>query len=741
MKVNVGSSSFKKSLFPISFDSSTSINFGEVVPNFCYEAVSDSNVSVDLRAACRFGPLSLPTFGKAYLHTYAFSYKIQDLYPPFNNLLSGTPFSGTAKTYVPSSVPSINLSLLWLVTLCHSSFSVYKVETSSVINPASSPLKLGSYSVSPVDVSSFAPYPAAGLVATLSSSMNLGLSSVSSFLTYLKRSDRLDNIVYGLNSSAPCTYIPSTSSVDSISSDAITPSGSDFMLVVKGSDIYSSFNNVFSAASPAPDGNYLYCFKLNNSGKFLRKIFLGLGYQIINSKKLVSFLPLVAYHRAYFDTFAPKRFIKYDQTSFSRFINGLVQHGVTVTSLLLSSGTFAVPFSGIVDELLSCYYTQDTDFYSSQILGLVNDYGGDVSQPYIGVINNTTDNDVLSNEIVESNVQLGAPPALDLSNGLLHTQSQQNILSRLTQFVNRRSILGGKIADLLQSVFGIPKSEVYDNENPLIGTDVIEIQFSDVFSTAETSEASLGEYAGKALGFGSTDKLNVHCKVPCYVFTFSVVVPRTQRVQGVNPLLFHCQRSDFYNPMFDGVTLLPSDRLSLYAVDSINDPIPDSDDSFGNQSLYSEYKMKSQGVLNGDLSLLSTKSTYDSFTMDQVIANYVYTSHIPESGHPLLGFELVSPDHHNLAAGTMWRYVGRWLWLGNFDRIFINQRLSYFGVPSVNNDYDISSRDVNISDDNLILHSVVDLKVNSPMLPEADSYLTRDLCELDSHSGSYAQSE
>lgn len=387
---------------------------------------------------------------------------------------------------------------------------------------------------------------------------------------------------------------------------------------------------------------------------------------------------------------------------------------------------------------MSCFYTEDTDYYSSQILGLFNDYGSDLKQPYLGVdIQNLPSEDTLYSTVHNKSL-----PAIDFSSGSMqHTQAQQNILARLTNFVNRRSLVGGKIADLLESVFGIPKKDVFDDDNPYVGSNVVDVDFSDVFSTAETQEASLGEYAGKALGIGSSDNLSVDCSSPGIVLVFSTVVPRTQKVQGVNPNLFHVGFSDYYNPQFDGLTLLPTSIHSLYCVDGptahgAGTPAR----SFGNQSVFAEYKTKTQGILNGDLSLLSTKSSYDSFTLDQVFANYVVQDPINETTKGV-SFVYIGPQEGSIVAGTMWRYVGRWLWLGNFDRIFVNQRQSYSLSAPYLLDVTWNSRDTHVTDDNLIVHNVVDLKINAPMLPLEDSYMTRDLEDLNNDAGVRSQSE
>lgn len=731
MKLNIGSSKLKKSYFPISFDSSTSSNFGECIPSFCHEVVSDSHVNIDLRSAVRFAPLSLPTFGKAYLHSYAYYHKFSDLWAPYNDFLARTPYSNsTGSSYVPTEVPNVPLSLLWMTVLCHSDFTVW-TQSSAVIPPQSSsaPIVVGTYGYTKNSLSSgnkLAP----GLVRTLA-------KWVPGAVGYLSNSPK-DFIVYTKDTSVPSRYIPSQNIDLPDLPQPIKPEGADFLLSIKGSDVFYRDSNSSTFTNNSSDTNtYIFAFKLNNSGKLLRKIFLGLGYQLKRVSNQVSLLPLFAFYKSYFSTFAPKRFIKYEQTFFGKVMTVAVNTGDSLMNIFcsLTNPNYVGLYSGMVDDLLSCFYTEDTDYYSSQIIGLVNEYGDDISQPYLA---EDSDSNIWKDSI-SSDVLYNNAPGIDFTGGsatTLHTQSQQNVLSRLTNFVNRRSLLGGKIADLLESVFGIPNKDVLCDDNPYIGSSIIDVEFNDVFSTAETAEASLGEYAGKALGSGFSDKLSVQCSSPGVVLVFSCVVPRTQKVQGVNPSLFHVAPSDYYNPAFDGITLLPTNRLSLYCVDSINDSETQVTTSFGNQSLFAEYKTKTQGVLNGDLSLLSTKSSYDSFTLDQTIANYVSSY---ETDQAATFISVISPNLSACAAGTMWRYIGRWLWLGNFDRIFVNVRQFLDTWHAA--EYTWQERDSHVTDDNLIIHNVVDLRINAPMLPLEDSYMTKDLDELNNDVGVRSQGE
>lgn len=787
MKVNISNSVNKKNPLSISLDSSTTANFGECLPIFSHELPPNTHMALNIRDAVRFAPLSFPTFGKAYLNTYAFCHKIHELYPPFNDLLGRTPYtSSSGSMYVPTEVPSVPLYLLWLSVLSCCEFTYYSTDFKGVhsYNQGNNPfyvtsipyvlidtIKHNNFVMSDEEIS--ASLPLWLTEALYKGNPNLpgqeGLKDAAKFFSYLTSNDYYDKLVYnndGSNLSSVYSNNPNENDDVLVTRKPVTPSSADYIFYLPASisGFIKKDNNGKFVYSSVPGNSFLFtniegnnkshimvCIRLNNSGKFLRKIFMGLGYQIAPLNRPVSILPLYAYFKSYFETFAPKRFVKFEQTYFARIINSVVNTGNSLVGTILgkSINDSSVCWSNIIDDLLSCYYTKDTDYYSSQIIGLINDYGNDITQKYLGVYTDP-DNNVLTidNDTLSSDVKRGVVPSIKFDKEnvnqdipMNHTQNQQNILSRLTQFVNRRSVIGSKLSALLKSVFGISQKDV-DDYNFRIGSNSIDVNFSDVFSTAETSEGSLGEYAGKAMAFGNGDTYHVDTTTHSIVLAFSVIVPRTQYVQGVSPLLSHIKADDFYNPMFDGLTLLPTRKSNLYCGNGFL-AFDDNELSFGNSPIYSEYKTKTCGVLTGDLSLNSTKASYDSFTMDELIGDFTY---IKESGTDYDGlYNNISYNPNGLVAGTMWRYLGRWLWLGRFDRIFVNNRVNWSdfigSILPTSDDGDIqSTRDIYRSDDNLVVHHVVDMKLNSAVVPLRGTWMTDDLLSLDSN-GVTVQSE
>lgn len=800
MKVNIGNDRLKRKPFMISLDSSTTSNFGEVQPIFATEVPPNSHIDLNIRDAVRFAPLSFPTFGKAFLKTYAFAHSLKDLYPPFDDFLARTPYTAVnGNVYTPTQIPSVPAYLLWLAVLSNCTFTFYSTAYNLISDYKGSegtftdiPLSYtpindihysdGSISISLNDASVSASLPLfllntlRGSTSPILKNFSDRLGDAHQFINYLMSPHSRDKIFFdSRGTNIGCIYKPAAPDESSHpdSYDIVSPQSADYLFPIN-SDMVDYLSWSASGNSPVTpetvptnsrlvfkrkgkgdtgSGDIFVAIRLNDSGKFLRKIFMGLGLQIAPTNTPVSLLPIYAYFKSYFEEFAPKRFVKFEQTFFARFMNTLVNTGMRAINLITSldndSYTDSLGFNNLIDDLLSCYYTKDTDYYSAQIIGLINDYGSVVVQPYMGEYYDSNDSGILGNGIstvghvvfggeggIQANVNLSGNDS-----ALLHTQAQQNILSRLTQLLNRRSVIGGKIASFLSSTFGISTSAI-ENYNGFIGSSSLDVNFSDVFSTAETAEGSLGEYAGKALAFGDGDHFSFETKIHTLVLGLSVLIPRTQYVQGIQPFHTHITPDSFYNPMFDGLTLLPTRKSSLYCGDGFF-AFDDSEKSFGNLPIYSEYKTKTCGILNGDLSLKSTRSSYDSFTLDEIISpisSYSVNPDDPQKG----SFNILQFNPKYMVAGTMWRYLGRWLWLGRFDRIFVNNRLNYNDFFNTLDNFLVvdtrSSRNLVRTDDNLIVHHVIDLKLNSAMVPLAGSFMTDDLLAFDS-SGLKSQVE
>lgn len=410
MKVNLGKSEHKKSFFPISLDSSTSYNFGECLPNFCHELPPDSHLNLSIRNGVRFSPLSFPTFGKADLKTYIACHKIPDLYPPFLDMLAQTPFSGSTATYVPTEVPTVPLWYLWLLvyTQCDFNFFIgtanhFDTKNDGFAFPEKSPLMFSDFVFSPLKFGEDAPFRV--LFDGLSLNVDINNSISSSLVYWLADSLRSsplsslfsDHPAADLDTDSLIDYLADSSSYDEFSSrisdgvysslfnTAVEPGMCDLLYPVNAVNMIR--DNYISILLPViymdghlkgyvpvstqneTEGGLLISsptnvgetsahklfvgIRLNNSGKLLRKILMGLGYNLAPLDTPVSILPIIAYFRTYFDLFAPKRFVKYEQSYCYRAINKVVQTGEPMSTALFDND--GIGWSDIVDDLLSCF--------------------------------------------------------------------------------------------------------------------------------------------------------------------------------------------------------------------------------------------------------------------------------------------------------------------------------------------------------------------------------------------------
>ena len=114
------------------------------------------------------------------------------------------------------------------------------------------------------------------------------------------------------------------------------------------------------------------CYRLNERGRALRKILLGLGYNpSIDDSTTVSLLPLLAFYKAYYDRFVPFRSKPWSSTRCYQLIMYLQNRPSISGNLSFSAKPHTVTaqqdendlFSlWIIEELSQCYSTRDVDY-------------------------------------------------------------------------------------------------------------------------------------------------------------------------------------------------------------------------------------------------------------------------------------------------------------------------------------------------------------------------------------------
>ena len=631
MKISIkDGSKRKKFLHDLSHDVSTTADFGFCQPLMSREINAQDTVNLSIPQFVRLGVVVKPTFGRIHLRTYNKFVPVESVYEPWGSFMAGQSYTHGQGTFIPDQVYNMKVADLWKLCCLHS------------------------------ELCCFAP---------------TSYTSDSDSYTYNGINDQ--NIISNLDFDAVFDMLWPTgvgggvrTDISTVISGLYDDYSDQFPQNPSGSlSYYDWFVPTFYQTDPDDPGtliNVLLCGKFTRAGKNLRSILLGCGFQFnLACNDYKSLLPLMSYYKAYFDLFNPNRDLTWKETNLYYFTEALQSYG---SSDAFSSAKFFEDSSikthnfikWFLEDLPQCYYTSNPDYVSAHITG---------TALYAGTMNDEEVFDLLDaqntpNQIYSANANANANLEDFAFNSI--NRSALRVLDVLSKRINVHTAIGTRIKEYLRSVFGSAylEDDVVDN----LGSQNLDINISDVMSFAETAQGTLGEYAGMGIGSIPADKaekFNFKAPTTGYLVSMIALVPESRYSQGIDPLLNHIHRREFFDPDFDAITLLPTPQYNIYGVSEIASSFGKYDKSFGNIPVYSEYKI-ANNVLNGDLSRQSTRNTFLPFTLDKLLPyTQVYKSATPDQW----SLRNVNPDY--IVNGTVWRYINLYRWLGQFNRIFL----------------------------------------------------------------------
>lgn len=392
-KISLGSSAHKRYNHNLSFDNNTTFEFGSIQPLMCQYLMPNSDINVSAKQLVRLAPLVAPSFARVHLQNEVSFVPLGDVVPYSDAMLSNLPYTVGNKTYRPTQLPyTTNALLVYLLLQC----SRYTFWVPSSLSIA------GRFQPSNVDTDK-----ATSLTSTLCKDL-FGISNVTGMpKIYSSLSTRTDN---------------NDTSISFTSADQI---------------IFLSTGGVLT-------------FRFSRRALRLRKIFLGLGYSLnISDRSKVSFAPILAFYKAWFDLFAVKRTVNWTNTACFGLIKHLDDNYVTDFSETRFNSA-SETLMQFVDELANCWYTYPDDFVS------VHRNSVNLSSSAISFVNG---DNVKANSLTVSNDGLVYSPGIFVpnSNGIL-TPNLFNValqtLQRLTRYVNKDSIIGHRISEWLRVHYG-----------------------------------------------------------------------------------------------------------------------------------------------------------------------------------------------------------------------------------------------------------------------------------------------
>lgn len=664
---------------------------GYVFPTYARNYINDATVNLGTRTGVRLSPLFVPTMGKLDVRHYHCFVPWNRVYSPFDAFLAREPFNFEGGVAIPQYLPKIKMGEIISGLFFRDSFmpnyggrglladgatfadwiqsgqlnvgltcSIYKAETDSQTGlPKNYEL---------VDWSNDTTH---GEILTY-----LFSGGISSFFGYSDNYDRpvcavvpsmlrtsegdffvnLDNI----SGSFPTPLVPGLTSVaDGSRSHIVTeylsslsyPSleNCDFSYEVKAEDVTDS-------------GWYTVCFNFNGALKRLRSICLGLGYSFnpfdMESDCMLKFL---AFYRAWFSLFGVTRDINFNDTaaaSISRlFTTFYTNDDWRVFGSYIPLNNADNLMYEFFKSLCDLTYTCPADYFTSS-----------VQNTQQGVENDAVsiNGDVTGYSIAGAKARgdlTPAAPAFSGGDGNYVSAISIQIAQRLLRWVNKNTVVGRKIADILYARYGKIKTDDDSSEGVYkIGVDTTPIEIGIIFNqTSSEGSAPLGEFSGIGSGGGRAPKHSFTTPSYGVFITLTAVVPEMGYFQGKLRENSDGIRDSFEFPdtAFDALgwqtvryNELVSDRQFHRQDDALSSGT--SLGVYGRQPRYTHYKVGFNRVL-GDISLPHMANNMLSYTLDRYFNprdEYLPVNNPATSRRGTIGgtnriFEVVSPtDDH-----------------------------------------------------------------------------------------------
>lgn len=483
----------------------------------------------------------------------------------------------------------------------------------------------------------------------------------------------------------------------------ISPDGADYI-------IYSN------------DEQYIYCFRFTNAARRLRSILVGLGYTYdLDVTDKLDATPLLAYYKAYYDTYAPSRDSSWTQTACFRLVNFIYDYNAPSIANFFDDSLTGIYTDSIrksafqfLDDLLNCWYVEPLNYVSAHRLHTGSNFAAEAYNP---------------NQL--DSVDEFAPAIdYDAAQNSLPDSAQNNAIAlrqvlKLTRFITKDSVIGQKISTWLKAHFGANVDNSIFKDATNIATTRVNCSINDVFSTSDTLSESggetLGAYAGKGLGF---DNSGFDFTAPSfgYVICLSCIVPDANFFQGYDPTLYAVSPDQRPNADLDAFGYEATPLASIAPLNDVSlsqRAVKLNNKSFGFVPRYSSFKTR-KDIINGDMSRRGSINGFAPYYLDKILTSQlVDATEVSKDVYTIIDRSSALP-----LATESWRYTCRFPWLGNFNRIFSsNNYAPYSLVEDKDTDNYYTEQ---IIDDLFIVQSVFDMRLVNGLKPMSESYDTFD---------------
>ena len=459
-----------------------------------------------------------------------------------------------------------------------------------------------------------------------------------------------------------------------------------------------------------------FAFRFSDFGRALRDCIIASGDQLdISSSRNVSFLPFLAIYMAYFNAQPLQKYKNWQNTAAYKILRRYETANVTNIGQnmydLQTNGVDASLFIEFINDLASMWAIEPQDYVSAHtrepitsplVFNSLDQFLNNVSG---GVSEQTTPHSVPIDQNGDSREEpntIGDPennlPYIDRVN---HDVVTASLLKRITMRMAVNSIVGRPLRALLRLAgFG----DWLDREAPqLVDYGELKLNLKPVVSTADTAGESsergalLGQLGGRGYGHNYHNAKPYVNKQPGFFVLLTTVYIDSGYCQSIDANNFCVDVDDFYRRDFDAQGFEIDEKNQVHGSltwveegdgDALNAP-------FGFIPRSTKFKVISNKLL-GDFTNGQGFDTYSPYHLEKLLP-------VGKRSLNSESVEVVSNAHFTRVAlgsrfspkdlpiaGTIWRYLGRFPWLGQFDRIFklydydVRKIQGVFGLESDN---------------------------------------------------------
>lgn len=780
-QIRMQSSKRKAVKFNFKHTNDTSCGIGEIQCMLFQEVQPNSNSICKGSSTIRLDPMVVPTAGELKLHHNFAFVGIDDLFPKFAALLAEQPVQFGLDSITPTELPHLDLRVLTALCMIGGKFSIYLRDSNTPPADASADALLYNYSYSGVDHSDGRPGTSKSVAATTFLNQIQGGSNKYLFKTaphtvgnvnfgdlFKGYNGPMINIARLLGWTCEDFWIPTRNwSTDSLLGFVDDPNHPIADSVVFKSGVYDietiglgyDANNdlTFDTEVEDENGNIIelsVAVKFSTFGQRLFKLLLAMGYGFsLTSGRDKSLAPLLGVYKCWFDSFAPTLYQGWETTNCAKILSlfdseNFVDweqffNGLTANFSVDEANRLKVLMHFIYD-LCTMWYTEEQDSVSmyirSNAVSVSSGVVGHMSAsgvPNVGGSLNVADN-------ADSSAEPSAvtPPANAHAyiNNILHSELDAELLKRLYKVVNRNTIAGRRIKQLLEAQ-GLGEY-VKNCRSNFIGHSAIDIDIFDVTATADTLNKAngdgmyTGEYVGKGVGEDRIKTWKFKVDAFGYIYDLAAIVPESGWTNCVNAATENIKKLDFYNAEYDGLGYEAARKSVVTAVEYGGKigTLSGLDATFGYAPKDSRHKVRSN-IFNGYFALHSRQKAYLPYSFNKFVEVGSKKATLIDDNNGARRYalyDLLTADKLPIAS-PMYRFIGRYAWMGRFRRIFAALGVEQFAnLPQFFDDFSEDSGEsvkwlFNALDlDNFVVHNVFLYDYWAPMLAIEDSFETKE---------------